>query len=85
MDIQLSEKQMDQIASKTARIILRKMKEDEEPPTEMVTLKEAARILHVSENHMRRIKDKYPYIKNGSNAQGHLLFVREALLKNYGQ
>jgi hypothetical protein len=85
MDIQLSDKQMELIATTTARIILRKMKEEKEPPTEMVTLKEAARILHVSENHMRRIKDKYPYIKNGNNAQGHLLFVREALLKTYGQ
>ena len=85
MDIQLSDKQMELIATKTARIILRKMKEEKEPPTEMVTLKEAARILHVSENHMQRIKDKYPYIKNGNNAQGHLLFVREALLKTYGQ
>ena len=83
MDIFLSEKQMEQIAAKTARIILRKIKEDNEPPTEMVTVKEAARILNISESHMRRIKDQFPHIKGGNNAQGHLLFVREALLKTY--
>ena len=85
MDIFLSEKQMDQIAAKTANIILRKMKEDKEPPTEMVSVKEAARILNISENHMRRIKDHFPHIKNGNNSQGHILFVREALLKTYAK
>lgn len=85
MDIILSEKQMEQIAAKTANIILRKMKEDKEPPTEMVSVKEAARILNISENHMRRIKDQFPHIKNGNNSQGHILFVREALLKTYAK
>jgi len=85
MDIFLSDKQMEQIAAKTANIILRKMKEDKEPPTEMVSAKEAAHILGIFESHMRRIKDNYPHIKNGSNSQGRLLFVRDALLKNYAK
>lgn len=85
MDIILSEKQMEQIAAKTANIILRKMKEDKEPPTEMVSVKEAARILNISENHMRRIKNQFPHIKNGENRQGHILFLRDALLKIYGK
>ncbi len=85
MDIQLSEKQMDLIAIKTAKIILRKMKEDEEPPREMVRSKEAARILGISEKHLRRIKERFPHIKNGNNNQGHLLFVKDALLKEYAK
>lgn len=85
MDIFLSEKQMEQIAAKTANIILRKMKEDKEPPTEMVSVKEAARILNISESHMRRIKNQFPHIKNGENRQGHILFLRDALLKIYGK
>ena len=85
MDIFLSEKQMEQIAAKTANIILRKMKEDKEPPTEMVSVKEAARILNISENHMRLIKNQFPHIKNGENRQGHILFLRDALLKIYGK
>jgi hypothetical protein len=51
----------------------------------MVTVKEAARILNISESHMRRIKDNFPHIKNGNNAQGHVLFVRESLLKTYAK
>lgn len=85
MDIFLSDKQMEQIATKTANILLRKMKEDKEPPTEMVSVKEAARILNISENHMRRIKNQFPHIKNGENQQGHILFLRDALLKIYGK
>lgn len=85
MDIFLSDKQMEQIAAKTANIILRKMKEDKEPPTEMVSVKEAARILNISENHMRRIKNQFPHIKNGEKQQGHILFLRDSLLKIYGK
>lgn len=81
MDIFLSDKQMDQIASKTANIILRKMKEDNEPTPEMVSVKEAARILRISEAHMRRIKDQYPHMKIGDKNQGRLLFKRDSLLK----
>ena len=85
MDIFLSDKQMEQIATKTANIILRRMKEDKEPPTEMVSVKEAARILNISENHMRRIKNQFPHIKNGEKQQGHILFLRDSLLKIYGK
>ena len=77
----LSDKQMEQIASKTANIILRKMKEDNEPTPEMVSVKEAARILRISEAHMRRIKDQYPHMKIGDKNQGRLLFKRDSLLK----
>lgn len=76
---------MEQIATKTANILLRKMKEDMEPPTEMVTVREAARIINISENHMRRIKNQFPHIKNGEKRQGHILFLRDALLKIYGK
>ncbi len=85
MHIQLSEKQIEMIAQRTAKIILRKMKEDEEPSKEMVTVHEAACMLGVSDKHMRRIKEKYPHIKNGSNNQGRLLFFKDALFKEYAK
>ena len=85
MDIQLSEKQIEMIASKTARILLRKLKEDNEPPSEYCDVKEAARILGITQNSMRRLKDKFPYIKNGSNQQGRILFVRDALIREYAK
>lgn len=85
MDIFLSDKQVEQIATRTAKIVLRKLREDEEPPSEMVSVKEAAHILGITEHHMRRIKDKFPHIKNGQNNQGRLLFKRDSLLTEYAK
>lgn len=85
MDIILSDKQLDQLAAKTARIVIRKLREDNEPPSEMVGVHEAARILGITDNHMRRIKDKFPHIKSGNYSQGRVLFVRDALLKEYAK
>ena len=85
MEIQISEKQMEKIASKTARILLRKLKEDNEPPSEYCDVKEAARILGITQNSMRRLKDKFPYIKNGTNQQGRILFLRDALIPEYAK
>lgn len=77
--------EIDQIAAATARKLYKKMKEDELPPTEYVTVKEAARMLGVSEDHMRRLKDQFPHIKNGDKQQGRVLFLREGLIKNYAK
>ena len=77
--------EIDQIAAATARKLYKMLKEDELPPTEYVTVKEAARMLGVSEYHMRKLKDKFPHIKNGENQQGRVLFLREGLLKNYAK
>ena len=49
----------------------------------MVGVKEAARILGISEGRMREIKDKFPHIKAGCHQQGRLLFVRSGLIENY--
>lgn len=82
MELELSKRQMDEIAYKTAVIVLRKLKEKEDVP-EMVSTAEAARILGVTPGHMRRIADRFPHIKAGENRQGKLLFKRDALLPNY--
>ena len=55
---------------------------DEKP--KMCTVREAARILGVGEDHMRRIKNRYPHVKSGEKQQGRILFDREALLASYG-
>lgn len=52
---------------------------------EYCTVKEAADILGISADHMRKIKDRYPYIKNGSKQQGHILFKKSELLKEYAK
>ena len=73
------------IAYKAAKIVVSELKKCEEPQLEMVPVSVAAKILGISEDHMRRIKDKFPHIKNGNNKQGRLLFVRDALLKEYAK
>ncbi len=83
MEVILSNKQIQQIADKaaekTAKLVLSHMKA--EPKTEplLVSVKEAARILGVSVNHMRSIKDEYPHIRRGKTNQGHIYFIRESL------
>ena len=80
MDIfKIDQTSIDAIAYKAAK------KKCEEPQLEMVPVSVAAKILGISEDHMRRIKDKFPHIKNGNNKQGRLLFVRDALLKEYAK
>ena len=81
----LDQSSIDAIAYKAAKIVVSELKKSEEAPVEMVPVSVAARILGISEDHMRRIKDKFPHIKNGNNKQGRLLFVRDSLLKEYAK
>ena len=86
MDIfKIDQTSIDAIAYKAAKIVVSELKKCEEPQLEMVPVSVAAKILGISEDYMRRIKDKFPHIKNGNNKQGRLLFVRDALLKEYAK
>ena len=51
--------------------------------TEYVDTDEAARILGISANYLRQVKDKYPHMKSGSGKQGRILFKRDALLEQF--
>lgn len=85
MEIELSKKVIDEIARRTALIVLRKLREEHEDIPEMVTCKEAAAILHIAPNTLRIRKDEFPHIKNGDKKQGKLLFYRKALLECYAK
>ena len=50
---------------------------------EYVDANEAARILGVSANYLRQVKDRYPHIKAGDQKQGRIMFRRDALLKEF--
>ena len=77
---ELSDKQIQQIAKKTAKLVVRDLKSMPEQNPVLVSVKEAARILGVSVDHMRKIKDEYQYIRRGENQQGHIFFLRESLM-----
>lgn len=83
MEIELSQKTIDQIAYKVCLMLQKKTGGPDQP--EMVTTREAARILCISEGRMRQIKNRFPHIKNGDSAQGKLLFKRDALLAEYAK
>ena len=71
------------LASKVAYLVYNKLQKDMAKEPEMVSTAEAARILSISQDRMRRIKDRFPHIKQGEGKQGKLLFVRNALLESY--
>jgi hypothetical protein len=39
--------------------------------------------LNLSENYVRKIKDRLPHVKQGNKKQGRILFVREGLKEAY--
>lgn len=85
MIVELSQKDIDSIARRTALILLSKLSEGKDDVPETVSCKEAAAILHISPNRMRQLKDKFPHIKNGDKRQGKLLFFRSSLLETYAK
>ena len=83
MEITLSPRQMSELIHGVAVVVVEKLKKElrgEQLP-EMVTTAEAAKILGISADRMRKIADRYPHIKKGENKQGQLLFMRNALLQ----
>ena len=78
-EVIISDKQIEQIASRTATILYGRLKNDLENQKELVSVKEAARILGVTTTHMRNIKDDYAYIRRGNNQKGNIFFIRESL------
>lgn len=81
MELELSDKVIDAIAYKVAKILKRELKKDDDAP-EMVTTEEAAKILHISKEYMRQIGHRFPRVK-GEGRNGRVLYVRSALLQNY--
>ena len=92
-NMEMSDRQMDLLASKVASKLFRmlqggdagnkKDKVEIPDPSKMCSVKEAANLLGIGEDQMRRIKDRFPHVKVGEKQQGRILFEREALLKCY--
>ena len=80
MEIELSERQINEIAYKAAVIIVKKLREKNETP-EMVSTKEAANILRITPKRMREIADNYPHVKTGDAKNSRLLFERKSLIR----
>ena len=68
-----------------AKEVVKEMRrtEQEKPQPELISSKEAAAQIGVSEDYIRKIKDRLPHVKQGNNNQGRLLFVKEGLMEAY--
>ena len=87
----MSDRQMDELASKVAsKLFLMLQGKDTgkdkvgiPDPSKMCSVKEAANLLGIGEDQMRRIKNRFPHVKVGEKQQGRILFERQALLESY--
>jgi hypothetical protein len=72
------------LADKVADLVVKKLKSVRNlSETEYVDTEEAARILGVSANYLRQVKDRYPHLKAGDRKQGRIMFKRDALLNEF--
>ena len=76
---------LDDVARKVAHLVRKDMEKELAKEPEMVSTEEAARILSISPRRLRELKDRFPHIKSGESKQGKLLFVRNALLREYAR
>lgn len=80
----MERKEMCVLAELVADQVIKKLRGSENlAETEYVDTKEAARILGVSDNYMRQVKNKYPHMKAGDRKQGRILFKRDTLLRDF--
>ena len=77
MRIELTPSDINAIATKVTELLLQA-----NAGKQYVTTKEAAQILGVTEQTVRRNKDNYKHTKAGDHEQGRLLFLRSSLVTN---
>ena len=74
---------LDDVSKKVAILVERRLKNQLSQAPQMVTTQEAARILNITPDRLRHIKDRFPHAKQGGQPQGRLLFMRDALIESY--
>lgn len=85
----MNKKELKMLAEMTAGIVIEHLKSTFTAPTpnkeeeEWVDSRTAAKLLGVSPDYVRLLKHKFPHKKAGNHSQGHLLFLRSALIENY--
>ena len=80
----MERKEMCVLAELVADQVIKKLRGVENlSEVEYVDTKEAARILGVSDNYLRQVKDKFPHLKAGDRKQGRILFKRDSLLREF--
>ena len=81
--VKLDPKTIDTIARKSAKYVICELKKKNSTEKEMVTAAEAAKILGISRNYLRTIKDNFRYVKGNGSKWGRILFEKDSLVENY--
>ena len=81
--VTLDPKTIEAIARKSAKYVVSELKKGNSTEKEMVTTAEAAKILGISQNYLRAIKDNFRYVKGGGAKCGRILFEKDSLIENY--
>lgn len=80
----MTKEEMKKVAEMTAKIVVKELRGELPGSDEdLVDSKEAARILGITPNYLRIIKDRFPHVKIGGNQQGRILFLRRELIASY--
>ena len=76
---------VDMVAERTAEKLFKKLSKnvDVESDEEWVDSKKASRIIGVTPNYLRSIKDKFTYRKVDGSERGRVLFNRQELMDYY--
>jgi hypothetical protein len=76
---------LEDVSRKVACLVEKRLDErlKERQQADLVTTEEAARILGITPDRLRHIKNRFPHVKGGEKQQGKLLFKRDALLASY--
>lgn len=81
----LTEKQLDAIANEVYNRLMKShriaTKRHEACKDDMLTSKEAARMLGMTSTYLLSIKDQFRYVKTGDNKQSRVLFYKEDILE----
>ena len=76
----LTDSEIERIAKRVVELLCSQQAADHD----LLTTEEAARLLKVTPQTMRRNKDNYPHIKYGDNEQGQLRFLKSGIVKALG-
>ena len=83
MNIELDERTMNILATKTAKIVVKMLRNEGAQDQRLISCKEAADRLGISPDRLRRIKDCFTHIKRGDKTQAKLFFDADLLIKEY--
>lgn len=85
MKIELDEATLNRLAAKTAKIVLRQLRNEDSDETNWIGNNEAAKILGIKPAYLRQIHKNFTCIKRGSEKQGRLFYAKHLLTKEFQQ